>query len=191
MTEKIKTKKIEATWYTLGSPYDKSNRDQTKRMLCAVEQARSDHKVDMDVGFSRDSPMNSWRPCLEIKAHNTFYIHDANPSDFCGAIVSIRRQMRKHAIDERKKIMAEKKAKCCQAKQESASVAKVPNKKETKAMVTAAAKAVVAANTAIGKVRAALIARGDLKENCALIKKLEKADAIDSEFFGKVKELGY
>ena len=87
--------------------------------------------------------------------------------------------------------MAEKKAKCCQAKQESASVAKVPNKKETKVLVTAASRAVLAANEAIGKVRAALIARGDLKENCALCKKLEKADAIDSEFFGKVKELGY
>lgn len=185
------TEKIKATWYTLGSPYDQSNRDQTRRMMCAVEKARAEHQVNIDVEFSRYAPMMTWRPCLELKAHKTFYLHYTNLSDFCGEIVSIRRQMREHAIDERKKIMAEKNVKCCQANQETASVAKVPNKKETKALVKAAASAVVTANTAIGKVRAALIARGDLKENCALVKKLEKADAIDSEFFGKVKELGY
>ena len=103
------TEKIKATWYTLGSPYDQSNRDQTRRMMCAVEKARAEHQVNIDVEFSRYAPLMAWRPCLELKAHKTFYLHYTNLSDFCGAIVSIRRPMRENAIAERKKIMATKK----------------------------------------------------------------------------------
>lgn len=85
--------------------------------------------------------------------------------------------------------MAEKKKNCCQA--EEAKAVKVPTKKEVKSLASAAAKSVVGANTAIGALRSALVARGELKANCPLCKKLAKADEIDSEFFGKVKELGY
>lgn len=84
--------------------------------------------------------------------------------------------------------MATKKCKEAEAPK---AAAKVPTKKEVKALVTAAGKAAVISNTAIGKVREALIARGDLKPNCQLCKKLERADEIDCEFFSKVKELGY
>ena len=84
--------------------------------------------------------------------------------------------------------MAEKKVK---AVAEPVEKVKVPNKKETKKLFTAAAAAVMVANKAIGDLRIALIARGELKANCPLVKKLAKADEIDCEFFAKVKELGY
>ncbi len=89
--------------------------------------------------------------------------------------------------------MAEKKACSCgkESSCETKSAAQVPTKKATRTLVKEAAKAAVTANTAIGRVRAALIARGELKPNCPLCKKLARADEIDSEFFGKVKELGY
>ncbi len=84
-----------------------------------------------------------------------------------------------------------KKAAAKKGEPEMKSALKVPNKKEVRMLASAAARAVVSANGAIGALRVALIARGDIKPNCPLCKKLAKADEIDSEFFAKVKEFGY
>ena len=194
----MKNPTLKATWYTLGSPYEAMNRDQTERMLKGITQAREKYGVDIELSFSRNAPMKTFRPVLEVAGDEIYYLHDCTASQYCNSIVSIRKSLRRflNDLEEREKPMEDKKtkraAKKCTAQCDApAQAPKVPNKTETKALVSAFKKAAVSYGCAALNLSEALIGRGDITAKSPIIKKLAKAREADAVFCEKLKELGY
>lgn len=194
---------LKAVWYTMGSPYDQSNIDKTKTMLAVLEAVRERDKIEIDLSFSRDAPMKTYRPVLALTTAATTYIHDCKPSRYRMRIVAAYRRMRKYldALNERNNPMAEKKqakpAKCtckaapCEKKPAPLKPAKVPNKRETAKLANAVRKAQAEYVSAIVTLVDALIAREAIKPKSPVVTKFAKASALEKEAIDLIGELGY
>lgn len=193
---------LKAVWYTMGSPYDQSNIDKTKKMLAVLEAVRERDKIEIDISFSRDAPMKTYRPVLALATAATTYIHDCSPSRYRMLIIAAYRRWRKYldALEERNNPMAEKKqakpAKCvCKAapceKTIAVKPAKVPNKKETAKLANAVRKAQAEYSCAIIALVDALLAREAIKPKSQVVTKFSKASALEKEAIDFIGELGY
>ncbi|MBR2694808.1 MAG: hypothetical protein IKE69_11420 [Thermoguttaceae bacterium] len=194
---------LKAVWYTMGSPYDQSNIDKTKKMLAVLEAVRERDKIEIDLSFSRDAPMKTYRPVLALATAATTYIHDCSPSRYRMLIIAAYRRWRKYldALEERNNPMAEKKqakpAKCtckaapCEKTHAPLKPAKVPNKKETAKLANAVRKAQAEYTCAIVALINALLAREAIKAKSPVVTKFAKASALEKEAIDLIGELGY